>query len=134
MARPARLLCSPSPTPFDPADFDLTGEWTGVDGGVYDVRQIGSDVWWNGMSGWSGDLSQLGSEWTHVGQGTIEGLTITATWVDLPRGADRGEGTLVLAIQDNGQGNIQIVTREQTGGYRNTLWLPASCRTLSAVP
>jgi len=133
-ARPARLLCSPSPTPFDPGDFDLTGVWTGVDGGVYYIRQEGTAVWWSGLSEWAGPASDLGSRWATVGHGSIDALAITAEWANVPRGAGQASGTLVLEIQDNGQGNIQIVTRRQSGGFGNTLWLPASCRMLSAVP
>ena len=126
----ARLSCLPEPTPFDPTAFDLTGVWTGVDGGVYYLSQLGSVVWWNGMSDWSGDAGGLGSEWANVGHGTLDGLTLDVAWADLPRGVELGSGTLVLEVQDNGQGNIQIVTRDQSGGFGNTLWLPATCRPL----
>ena len=128
--RDARLACLPEPTPFDPAAFDLTGVWTGVDGGVYYLSQLGSVVWWNGMSDWSGDSGGLGAEWSTVGHGTLDGLTIALAWADLPRGIEHGSGTLDLEVQDNGQGNIQIVTRDQSGGFGNTLWLPAICRSL----
>ena len=78
--------------------------------------------------GWG--LGGLGADWTNVGRGTIDGLTIAADWADVPRGVQRGAGSLALEIQDNGQGNIQIVTRDQSGGFGNTLWLPATCRPL----
>ena len=74
--REARLSCLPAPTPFDPATFDLTGVWTGVDGGVYYLSQMGSSVWWNGISDWAGDAGGMGVEWTNVGHGTIDDLRI----------------------------------------------------------
>ncbi|MFI5292900.1 MAG: hypothetical protein ACHQ02_08535 [Candidatus Limnocylindrales bacterium] len=127
--RSGGMACLPAPTPFDPTAFDLTGTWTGVDGGMYDLRQVGSTLWWQGVSDWDGGSGGIGVRWVSMGHGTIDGLRITAAWIVL-RGIDEGSGTLSLEIQDNGQGNIQIVTREQSGGFGNTLWLPATCRSL----
>ena len=129
VVRPGGIACLPAPTPFDPTDFDLTGLWTGVDGGLYELRQDDSTLWWQAMSDWDGSSGGMGMRWISWGHGTIDGLRITADWI-VPRGVDEASGTLKLEIQDNGQGNIQIITREQSGGFGNTLWLPATCRPL----
>jgi hypothetical protein len=121
------VVCAPVPKPFDPSDIDLTGTWAGDDGGVYYLRQLGSVVWWNGMSGREGSPMDLGREWNNVVRGAINGLQIDAEWSDVPRGESDDHGTLVLSIQDDGTGNIQIVqVSSSTGGFGSHVWTPCS--------
>jgi hypothetical protein len=121
------VTCEPAPTPFKPTGFDLTGAWAGDDGGIYYLRQLGSVVWWNGMSGRDRSPLELGRDWTNVARGVINGLQIDVDTSDVPRGEILDNSTLVLKIQDDGAGNIQIVkTREVKGGFGNSVWTP--CR------
>jgi hypothetical protein len=121
------VVCEPEPTPFKPAGFDLTGVWAGDDGGIYYLRQLGSVVWWNGMSGRDRSPLDLGRDWTNVARGVINGLQIDVETSDVPRGGALFNSTLILKIQDDGTGNIQIVkTQEVEGGFGNSVWTP--CR------
>lgn len=118
------VVCALAPKPFDPSDIDLTGAWAGDDGGIYYLRQLGSVVWWNGMSGREGSPLDLGRDWNNVGRGVINGLEIDVEWSDVPRGQMLNNGTLVLNIQDDGTGNIQIV--DVGGDFGNEVWTPCS--------
>lgn len=118
------VICAPAPKPFDPSDIDLTGAWAGDDDGIYYLRQLGSVVWWNGMSEREGSPMDLGRVWNNVGRGEVDGLQIDAEWADVPRSQDTGQGTLQLGIQDDGTGNVEIVTVNQTGDFGNRVWTP----------
>jgi hypothetical protein len=121
------VSCELAPIPFDPNDIDLTGAWAGDDGGIYYLRGLGSVVWWNGMSGRDGSPSDLGRDWNNVGRGVINGLQIEIEWSDVPRGEILGNGTLILNIEDDGTGNIQIVKFSETGtGFGNSVWTPCT--------
>jgi hypothetical protein len=119
------VICAPMEKPFDPDDIDLTGAWAGDDGGVYYLRQLGSVVWLNGLSGRDVSPMNLGRHWTNVGRGVIDGLEIDVETADVPRGELLFDSTLILTIQDDGSGNIEIVkTREVKGGFGNNVWTP----------
>jgi hypothetical protein len=121
------VVCEPAPTPFKPTGFDLTGAWAGDDGGIYYLRQLGSVVWWNGMSGRDGSPLNLGRDWNNVARGVITGFQIDVETADVARGGANFNSTLVLKIQGDAKGNIQIVkTREVEGGFGNSEWTP--CR------
>ena len=121
------VVCEPAPAPFKPTDFDLTGAWAGDDGGIYYLRQLGSVVWWNGMSGRERSPLDLGRDWNNVARGVITGLQIHVETSDVPRGGLLFNSTLILKIQADAKGNIEIVkTREVEGGFGNSIWTP--CR------
>jgi len=119
------VVCAPTEKPFDPDDINLSGAWAGDDGGVYYLRQLGSVLWWNGMSGREYVPMDLGREWNNVARGVIDGLQIEVETADVPRGELLFESTLILTIQDDGTGNVEIVkTREVKGGFGNDVWTP----------
>jgi len=120
------VICDLAPKPFDPSDIDLTGAWAGDDDGIYYLRQLESVVWWNGMSERDGSPSDLGRVWNNVGRGVINGLQIDVEWADVPRGEILGGGTLIVNIQDDGTGNIQLVADGDEGGFGNHVWTPCS--------
>lgn len=120
------VVCAFLPKPFDPTDIDLTGAWAGDDDGIYYVRQIGPVIWWNGMSERDGSPMDLGRDWNNVGRGVINGLQIDVEWTDVPRGGVLNNGTLVLNIQDDGTGDIQIVTVGDPGNFGNRVWTPCA--------
>jgi hypothetical protein len=119
-------MCEPAPIAFDPTDFDLTGAWAGDDGGIYYFVQLGSVVWWNGMSGRDRRPVELGRDWNNVARGVINGLRIDAEGSDVPRGGANNSGTLVLNVQDDGTGNIEIVGVGGDWEFGNSVWTP--CR------
>lgn len=118
------VICRPAPMPFDPTDFDLTGAWAGDDGGIYYLRQLGSVVWWNGMSGRDRSPLDLGRDWNNVARGVINGLRIDAEGSDVPRAGAVNSGTLVLNIQDDGSGHIELVLVGGTWEFGNNVWTP----------
>ena len=116
-------ICTPTPIKFDPKVIDLTGAWAGNDGGIYYVRQRNTVVWWNGMSSRDGPPTTLGRTWNNVGRGEINNLTITADWVDVPRGGIDGYGTVDFKIGADSVGNLQLTrTRDVGTGRGDTLW------------
>jgi hypothetical protein len=74
--------------------FDLNGVWRSNDGGIYYVRQTGNQLWWYGESG-------SGGIYSNVFQGTIINDSVTGQWVDVPKGANRGSGSMSLRIVSN---------------------------------
>jgi hypothetical protein len=120
------VVCEPAPTPFKSTGFDLTGAWAGDDGGVYYLRQVESVVWWNGMSGREGSPLNLGRDWNNVARGVITGLKIDVEGSDVPRGGATNNGRLVLKIQGDAKGNIEIVRVIDEWGFGNSVWTP--CR------
>jgi hypothetical protein len=121
------VICAPAQKPFDPNDIDLTGAWAGDDGGIYYLRQVESVLWWNGMSGREGGPLDLGRDWNNVGRGVINGLQIDVEWSDVPRGEFLNNGSLILTIEDDGKGNIQIVKElDEEDNFGNNLWTPCS--------
>jgi hypothetical protein len=120
------VVCEPAPTPFKPTGFDLTGAWAGDDGGIYYLRQLESVVWWNGMAGRDGSPLNVGRDWNNVARGVINGLQIDVEGSDVPRGGAANDGTLVLNIQDDGTGHIELVLVGGTWDFGNSVWTP--CR------
>jgi hypothetical protein len=73
--------------------MDLSGIWKSNDGGVYFVRQIGTEVWWQGET--------ADHEWVNAFKGTCTEDTVTGEWIDLPKGKASSSGELNLNIQGN---------------------------------
>ena len=117
-------VCISTPIKFDPKVIDLTGAWSGDDGGIYYVRQVGDVVWWNGMSSRAAPPVALGRDWNNVGRGEIgKDLTIVSDWVDVPRGGIDGSGTVTFKIGADSSGNLQITKVSETGSGRgDTVW------------
>jgi class 3 adenylate cyclase len=74
--------------------IDLNGIWQGNDGGIYTVRQSGTEVSWEGVSG------DGGQSWTHTFNGTIHNNVIVGTFFDHPPGKPRNSGELIIIIVD----------------------------------
>ena len=78
------------------------------------------------MSGRDRSPLELGREWNNVARGVINGLQIDVDGSDVARGGNRNNGTLVLKIQADQKGNIQIVKVVDNWGFGNNVWTP--CR------
>jgi hypothetical protein len=89
----------------------LDGLWHANDGGTYQVRIAGTDVWWVGMS------ADNGRTWTNVFKGSLKGNIITGQWADVV-GRNRGSGTLTLRF--NGTAFMERIgaTGSGFGGLR----------------
>lgn len=120
------VVCAYQPKPFDPSEIDLTGAWAGENGGIYYLRQLGSVVWWNAMSGRDGSAFDLGRDWNYVGRGVIDGLQIGAEWANVPRGTELDNGSVILDIQDDGTGNIEILELSVAAGFRDHVLTPCA--------
>jgi hypothetical protein len=101
----------------------LTGIWTSDDGGIYQIRQIGENVWWYGQS------PDGGKAYTHVFHGVqYDDGEIAGSWVDVPpgRATNNGTMTILLVFED---GNYQIRKQRETGGFWSSVW-----KKIDAIP
>jgi hypothetical protein len=137
-AAPTRSA-APTPTPsaqvaapckeralaFDPGKTDLTGAWLGDDAGIYYLRQVGKQVYWNGMSGQGGSPGQLGREWNNVAHGELaDDVTVELHWADVPRGGILGAGTLTWKVEER-DGSTRLRKTADTGsGFGARLLTP----------
>ena len=106
---------------------DLTGAWSGDDGGVYYIRQVGDCVWWfattiedltSGLTGQRG-LSNVAS-------GRIQGTHVEVEYVDLPAGETPGGGGGLTLVYD--AENDELAITEQRGD-----WLHYAASTLTRI-
>ena len=129
-AQPVQVgaLCKPNDIPFDPKKIDLTGAWAGDDEGVYYLRQYGNTLWWSGMAQRSEPAAQLGRQWSNVARGTIDvnALSIDMEWMDVPRGGMLSHGTLLLRIEADTSGHLQLLRIDETGGFGSRVFTPCS--------
>jgi hypothetical protein len=79
----------------------LDGLWRANDGGTYQVRIAGTDVWWIGMS------RDNGRTWTNVFKGSLNGGIITGQWADVG-GRNHGSGTLTLRVSGTRPWNVLV--------------------------
>ncbi len=90
---------------------DLTGVWSGDDGGKYYLRQIGNEIWWFGES------SPTEPGWSNVAHGTIKNNVIVLKWSDVPKGGTSGNGNLKLKVEN--QNKLTIFVND--GGFSGTV-------------
>ena len=124
----AAYACGPRALTWDGhASIDLTGTWSGDDGGVYYFRQISDQIWWLGMSGIGGPLVRRGVDWTNVYRGTLAGDTITGTYADVPQGKVMDQGPVVLKLTPTA-GGITLARTDPLleTGFGGTLLTPCS--------
>jgi hypothetical protein len=93
------------------ANVDLTGRWQCDDGGIYYIRQVGTEVFWYGES-------PDRKTWSNVYHGFIQGNSIVGSWVDVPKGDIRQAGEMDLNID---AANRLSATRK-TGGFGGSSW------------
>ena len=108
---------------------DLTGVWRSNDLGVYDLRQVGSCVYWLGMSQYRGE--DPGSSWTNVFAGVLQNdLTISGRWADVPFSPETigflGHGMMTLRIGFVRSGEVErpaLRVVSATGGWGGSAWV-----------
>lgn len=103
----------------DPATgqpLDLSGAWSGNDGGLYYVKQIGTCVWWSGLSNFDGQYP--GQEWIMTFKGTMNSDgQIDGDFVDV-KSTNPGSGTMTIEArpdQVNGAAVVQLYRTAATG-------------------
>jgi hypothetical protein len=120
----------------DGQPVDLSGAWSGNDGGLYYIKQIGTCVWWSGLSDFEGQYP--GQEWIMAFRGTMnDDGVIYGDFVDV-KSSNPGNGTITIEarIDDvNGQGVIQLYRTAATGHEIGvTFWQPAPEPAPTQVP
>lgn len=91
-----------------------TGVWLGNDGGVYFVRQSGSDLVWFGQS-CSGAAMP---DFANVFVGHLAGNRASGQWADVPYGHTQGTGNLGLRVDPD-----RITRLSVSGGFGGSSWL-----------
>ena len=93
----------------------MTGAWSGDDGGVYYIRQVGECVWWFGTDVARVEPGQTGQRgFSNVAAGRVDGTEIELEWADLPLGNILGGGGLTVTIDEGGD-SMQVT--EQRGDW-----------------
>ena len=92
---------------------DLSGRWSGNDGGTYYLRQTGSHVHWYG------EAADAQPAWSNVFSGRIHGTRIKGNWTDVPKGRTRGAGDLELVLEKDGN-ELRVVSK--TGEFAASRW------------
>lgn len=112
MNRYCRLLVIAAILTTTALAVDLTGYWTvSPDVDIY-IKQIDNDVWWYCES------VGVDPSWTSVGNGTVDGSTVSLRWVDVPKGDNDLDGTLTLNITSDNE--MQVI--DQTGNWGGEDW------------
>jgi hypothetical protein len=91
--------------------FDLTGDWDSDGAGFY-IRQVDDNIWWYAED------SAENPAWTSVARGTVEGDTVSVTWVDVPKGNATIMGTAVFDVVSEDE----LLLVDQTGGFGGEDW------------
>ena len=88
----------------DPTDVGaLTGAWSGDDGGVYYIRQVGDCIWWFGSDLARVEPGQTAQQgFSNVAAGRVVGNEIEVEWADVPVGNILGGGGLTVSIDEGG--------------------------------
>jgi hypothetical protein len=93
--------------------IDLSGAWSGNDGGVYYLKQIDSCVWWSALSDFGGQ--EPGQEWVMSFRGTLdsEGV-LRGEFVDV-KGTNPGSGTITIEVRsEQREGTVVTELYRQT--------------------
>lgn len=104
---------------------DLTGRWSGNDGGSYYLRQTGNRVHWYG------EAADAKPAWSNVFSGRIDGTRIKGNWADVPKGRTTGAGELELMFEKDGN-ELRVVSK--TGGFAGSRWTRMAANASAARP
>lgn len=100
----------------DPEDVgELTGAWSGSEGGVYYIRQVGDCVWWFGTEIEDIEPGLTGQRgFANVASGRVDGTRLEVEYADLPVGNVLGGGGLTFAYDEE---NGTLTLTEQRGDW-----------------
>jgi hypothetical protein len=110
--------CTPvSVTGPDGQPIDLSGAWSGNDGGIYYMKQIDSCLWWSALSSFEGQPP--GDAWVMTFKGQVRAdKTIHGEFVDV-KSNNPGSGTMTIQIdaQQSDSGVAVYLHRTETTGH-----------------
>ena len=111
----------------DPTDVgELTGAWSGNEGGVYYIRQVGDCVWWFGTEIAEPEPGVTGQAgFANVASGRVDGTRVVVEFADVPLGDILGGGGLTF-VYDEGNGTLTLT--EQRGD-----WIPFGGSVLTRI-
>jgi len=92
--------------------LDLTGDCDSDGAGFY-IRQVDDNIWW-----YAEDSADENPAWASVAYGTVEGDTVSVTWVDVPKGNATIMGTAVFNVISEDE----LLLVDQTGGFGGDDW------------
>jgi hypothetical protein len=96
----------------DGSRYDLSGTWSGNDGGLYYLKQIDNCVWWSGMSNFAGHYP--GEDWIMTFKGHVTDVgVITGQFVDV-KSTNPGSGTMTIEIRPEDVGGQQVLSLHRT--------------------
>lgn len=119
----------------DGQPLDLTGEWSGNDGGLYYIKQIDSCVWWSGLSNFVDQGQYPGQEWIMAFNGSInaDGV-INGDFVDV-KSTNPGSGTMTIEARvDQVEGQGSVVNLYRTGSTGHEVGVTFWRRTTAPAP
>jgi hypothetical protein len=111
----------------DPEDVgELTGAWSGSEGGVYYIRQVGDCVWWFGTELQDIEPGVTGQPgFANVASGRVDGTRVEVEFADVPIGNILGGGGLTF-VYDEQNGTLTLT--EQRGD-----WVPFGASVLTRI-
>lgn len=98
--------------------LNLTGDWQCNDGGIYYLRQRGSELYWYG------ERVPVNPNFSNVyrgvssGSGVRVGNQISGGWLDVPKGSIASSGSLTLRVVSS----TRLDRVSQTGGFGGSSW------------
>lgn len=110
-AMPAQAQVSQPPGGVTNGAVELTRTYHGSDGSIFSMRAVGSTV-----VGFSQDAS---GQRAFVFSGTLSGSTITGQYYGIPKGANTGQGPLVLSLSNGGS----TLTRSGGENVGSNTWI-----------
>jgi len=93
------------PAQFESGMGHLDGLWTGDDGGIYYLRQIGNQLYWFAQE----DIPSGHPAFAQVAEGTINGDKIAMNWADIPKGMDRKMEKGIVILQKTGNHSLKNI-------------------------
>jgi hypothetical protein len=119
----------------DGLPLDLSGTWSGNDGGLYHIKQVDSCVWWSGLSNFVEQGQYPGQEWVMVFRGTMnsDGV-INGDFVDV-MSTNPGTGTMMIEARiEQVEGVGSVVNLYRTGQTGHEIGVTFWTRATEPVP
>jgi hypothetical protein len=103
----------------DGQPLDLSGTWSGNDGGLYYIKQVDSCIWWSGLSNFTEQGQYPGQEWVMVFRGSMDSAgIINGDFVDV-FSTNPGTGTMTIEARidpvESGDSQVNLYRTAQTG-------------------
>lgn len=118
----------------DGQPLDLSGSWSGNDGGLYYMKQIGNCLWWSGLSNFVDQGQYPGQEWVMAFRGTIDANgVINGDFVDV-KSSNPGNGTMTIEPRIDSVDGVNVINMYRTGSTGHEIGVTFWRRTPEATP